>query len=76
MVPNKTVQIYVQLIDEGTPTARPTQAVELGNGCFKVLPTPKYDPEDEKWEFPPGSIVKCEETEGLFGSMFLAVEKA
>lgn len=27
---------------------------------FRVLKTEKYDPEDEKWEFLPGSVVRCE----------------
>jgi hypothetical protein len=30
----------------------------LGNGLFKVLPTPNYDAADEVWEFPPDSIVR------------------
>lgn len=55
---DKETTIYVQLLDEGTPTARPTQAIDLGNGFYKLLPTPNYDPEDEKWEFLPGSTVR------------------
>jgi hypothetical protein len=69
----KLVKIYVQLLDEGTPTTRPTEAMELGAGLFKVLPVSNYDPEDEKWEFPPGSVVKVKKTQGLFGEMLLAV---
>jgi hypothetical protein len=53
-----TVEIYVRLLDEGTECSRPTQALDLGNGLFKVLPTPNYDPADEVWEFPPDSIVR------------------
>ncbi len=54
----RIVTIYVRLLDEGTEVSRPTKALDLGNGLFKVLATPTYDPEDEKWEFPPESIVK------------------
>jgi hypothetical protein len=54
----ETIEIYIRLLDEGTPCSRPTQAIDLGNGLFKVLPTPAYDPTDEVWEFPPGSIVR------------------
>ena len=54
----QTVEIYVRLLHEGTECSRPTQAVDLGDGLFKVLPTSKYDPEDEVWEFPPDSIVR------------------
>lgn len=56
----KTVEIYINLLEEGTPTIRPTQAIPLKNGLYKVLPTADYDPEDEIWEFLPGAIVRCE----------------
>jgi hypothetical protein len=26
---------------------------------FQVLATPNYQSGDERWEFPPGSIVRC-----------------
>jgi hypothetical protein len=48
----RTVEIHIRLLHEGTECSRPTQALELGNGLFKVLPTSNYDPEDEVWEFP------------------------
>ena len=51
--------VYVPLLREGTPVVRPTQAVPLGDGRFRVLATLNYDPDDETWEFPPGSIVRC-----------------
>jgi hypothetical protein len=62
-LPNQTVTIYVRLLDEGTPTSRPTKAVEVGLDSFKLLATPNYDPEDEHWEFLPGSVVRCEARE-------------
>lgn len=72
----ETVEIYVQLLEEGTPTARPTQAVPLGNGLYKVLPTPRYDPENEIWEFVPGTVVRCEHVKGNWiKELFLAVER-
>lgn len=55
-----TTKIYIELFEEGTPTWRPTQGVDLGRGLFLVLPTKDYDPEDETWEFSPGSIVICD----------------
>jgi len=54
----ETIEIYIRLLDEGTGCSRPTQAVDLGNGLFKILPTPNFDSADEVWEFPPGSIVR------------------
>jgi hypothetical protein len=60
---NQTVTIYVRLLDEGTPTSRPTKAVEVGIDSFKLLATPDYDPENEPWEFLPGTVVRCEARE-------------
>jgi hypothetical protein len=56
--PPSIVQIYVNLLNEGTPCSRPTQALALGNGLFELLPTEDYDPDDEHWEFLPGSLVR------------------
>lgn len=55
-----TVTIYIQLLEEGTPCARPTQAIPLGNDLYKLLPTADYDPEDEFWDYLPGAVVRCE----------------
>jgi hypothetical protein len=52
------VKIFVRLLDEGTEASRPTEAISLGHGLFKVLATPDYNPEDEVWEFPPGATVR------------------
>jgi hypothetical protein len=54
------VEIHIRLLHEGTECSRPTEALDLGNDLFKVLPTSNYDPGDEVWEFPPESIVRCE----------------
>lgn len=73
------VEVYVNLLEEGSPVARPTQAIDLGNGTYKLLPTPHYDPEDEIWEFLPGTVVRCAMSPIAPGfkekEMFLAVEK-
>lgn len=55
-----TTKIYIQLLDEGTTTYRPTQGQAMGENVFRVLPTPNYDAEDEHWEFPPDRLVVCE----------------
>jgi hypothetical protein len=70
---NQTVTIYVRLLDEGTPTSRPTQAERVGADSFRLLATPNYDPADEHWEFLPGSIVRCEAREHDGESYLLAV---
>lgn len=72
MADQKTVKIYVPLCDEGTPTVRGTQAIPLGDDLYKILPTPNYDPEDETWEFLPGSVVRCDlATDPRNGERFL-----
>jgi len=42
--------VYVRLLNEGTAVFRPTEALELGGGLFKLVATSDYDPEDEQWE--------------------------
>ena len=56
---SSTEVVYVYLLNEGTDVWRPTLAVRLDNLEFKLLSTTDYDPGDEEWEFPPGSIVEC-----------------
>ncbi len=70
---NSEHTVYVKLLNEGTHVVRPTKAASLGNGKYKILPTPDYDPEDENWEFKPGSVVACEKTNGSQGAYLLAV---
>jgi hypothetical protein len=75
--PSKTsneggVPVYVRLLNEGTDVSRPTEALDLGNGLFELLPTSDYDPENETWEFPPGSLVLCEKHIGSIGEYLLA----
>jgi hypothetical protein len=53
------VEIYIPLLNEGTPVLRPTTGLLLGADIAQVLPTANYDPTLEEWEFPPGSKVKC-----------------
>ena len=60
---SNTSTIYVNLLDEGVTVLRPTQALQLGVNEYKVLPPTDYDPDDEHWEFPPGSIVRCTQVE-------------
>ena len=63
---SNTSTIYVNLLDEGVAVMRPTQGLRLGVDEYEVLPPIDYDPGDELWEFPPGSIVRCirEERDG------------
>jgi hypothetical protein len=67
------VRIYVRLLDEGTEVGRPTEGLDLGGGFFKILPNEHYDPEEEKWEFPPGSVVRGERIGDASGAYLRAV---
>jgi hypothetical protein len=58
MAPKRN-RIYIPLIDEGTDVVRPTLGLLQGADTYRVLATPAYDPGDEHWKFPPGSIVRC-----------------
>ncbi len=72
----KRVTVYVELLEEGSPTIRPTEAIDNGNGLYKLLPTSGYNPEDEKWKFLPETLVRCEKREGFHGEYLHVVEQA
>lgn len=69
-------QIYVALPDEGVDVWRPAPAWKIGPSTFIVLRPQDYDPVDEKWEFPPGSIVVGENKQTSQGTIFAAVRAA
>jgi hypothetical protein len=55
-----TTIIYVEILNEATPVWRATEAEVLADGMYRILTPDHYWPEDEEWEFIPGSIVRCE----------------
>lgn len=73
---NPTEEIFVPLLDEGVNVWRPTQAERLPDGTYRVLATPDYDPDDETWEYPPGSRVVCEMKRLSDGTVLTAVSFA
>lgn len=66
--------VYVRLLDEGVEVSRPTQAQLIERDEYRLLPSPNYDPEVETWEFPPGSIVRCQLVTRGEKQILLAVE--
>jgi hypothetical protein len=70
----KKTKIFVRLLDEGTSVSRPVEALDLGNGLFKILPVANYDVLDELWEFPPNSTVRCEKRDDGSGGYLLAAK--
>ena len=53
------VVIYVSLLNEGTTVLRPATGLFVGTDVIQIQAPADYDPEDEEWEFPPGSEVRC-----------------
>jgi hypothetical protein len=51
-------EIYVPLLDEGTPVWRPVVASHEGGDCYRILST-NDSPDDERWEFRTGEVVRC-----------------
>lgn len=63
-------EVFVRLLHEGTYVLRPTLATACGDMRFRLIRPDDYDPDDEQWEFPPGSMVKCR-VEALSGGAIL-----
>ena len=72
---NTKKTIYILLLDEGLDVWRPTTGLEIGENIYKVEPTDDYDDQDEKWEFKPGSTVRCEYKNLSEGKHLVAVEE-
>jgi hypothetical protein len=67
--------IYMELLDEGTPAWRPVQAVHVAGDFYRVV-SENLHPGDERWRFPSGSVVRCEERFLSRGSSLVAVALA
>jgi hypothetical protein len=67
-----TVTIYVALLDEGTDVWRPVQAQRQGDGSYLIVSS-NDAPDDEKWQFPTGSTVRCELRKLSGGDRLVAV---
>lgn len=50
--------IYVGIQKAGIERLTPVAAIPLAGDMFQITPQP-YDRLSEKWEFPPGTIVRC-----------------
>lgn len=69
----KAEKIFVALLDEGVGIYRPVPAWKIDESIFIVLRPDWYDPEDEHWEFLPGSTVVCERKTISNGDILAAV---
>lgn len=73
---NEQVTVYVRLLNEGVPVMRPAPAAHLGTDRYRLGQPAGYDPSDEVWEFPPGSIVRCDTKEEGGEQVLVAVSEA
>ncbi len=55
----ENIIVYVQMLNEGTVSYRPTIARRLSVDTVILMEPENFDP-DEEWEFPVGSIVRIE----------------
>lgn len=62
----KTEVIYVALLDEGTSAWRPVIAEQIGQYRF-IITSRNSDPDDGKWQFVTGDVVRCEMKEVIDG---------
>jgi hypothetical protein len=67
--------IYVRLLNEGTKVLKPVEAIETGSNTFVIGGHDIYDPNDETWEFPPGTVVKVKEQVNNGELLLIAIEK-
>lgn len=69
----QTETIYVALLNEAAEAWRPVVAARRSGGRYEIL-SRNDDPDDEQWQFPPGSLVRCEERSLPQGRFLVAVE--
>ena len=55
------MNIYVKLLNEGSIVYRPVPAKRVTENIYELEGYDIYDPEDEKWEFCPGTKVIVEQ---------------
>jgi len=67
--------VYVQLLGEGTVVYRPAPAEPLGARVVRLLIPEGYDPDDENWEFKPGTTVRVEPRSLSEGEVLAAVSR-
>jgi hypothetical protein len=72
---NEQDTIYVVLLDEGIDVWRPVAARRLSPDRYLILDQ-DYDPAIERWEFEPGSVVRCRAEDRDGRQILIATEAA
>ena len=58
MSDHELIQIYVYLPDEAVDVWRPVEAERVDEDSYRIV-SENPDPDDERWEFSTGEIVRC-----------------
>jgi hypothetical protein len=69
----KETNIYVNLTGEGLNLLRSVRAEHLGRDYYRIMETM---PPDERWEYPPGAVVRCRKKNLSSGKALVAYEEA
>lgn len=74
-IPAQATTIYVYLLDEGVDVWRPVSAEHLREDVYRIVGEAP-DPEDEKWAFLPGQLVRCRMQQLSEGKVLVAYKAA
>jgi hypothetical protein len=72
---SKRGTIYVALLDEGIDVWRPVEARKVSPDTYLIVDR-DYDPRTERWEFEPGTVVRCRKENRDGREILVATEKA
>jgi hypothetical protein len=71
--PGREALIYLNLVGEGLNVLRTVRAENLGRDYYRIA---DIMPENERWEFTPGQVVKCRKKALSNGKHMVAYEEA
>jgi hypothetical protein len=71
---SKRDTIYVALLDEGIDVWRPVEARKLSPDTYLIVDQ-DYDRAIERWEFEPGTVVRCRKERRDGREILVATEK-
>jgi hypothetical protein len=71
--PAASTEIYMPLLDEGVDVWRPVRAQHVSDDVYRITGEAP-DAEDERWQFPPGALVRCRDQMLSGGTCVVAYE--
>jgi hypothetical protein len=73
---SSTITVYVRLLGEGTEVFRPVPAIPVADSRYTLQGDEIFQPDDENWEFAPGSTVIAQSCVLSGATVLVAVAKA